>query len=313
MQEILIIKPSSLGDIVHGLQVAQSIKTQMVKCRITWVVKEIFSPLILLCEAVDDCIIYHRHGGLRGFVGLLKEIRKRPWDVLIDMQGLARTGVMTGAARAVRKIGRSDSREGAAIFYREKAPLPQNGRKHALEILLEFLPLLDLNRELCGPLEFGEKPVESLDSEILNQRAVVMFPESRRMEKTWDGFSTLTEQLLRESEKELIVWAGSDQMPDPSECLPSRFFNLTGKTNLVELVALIKKAKVVVSNDSGPMHLAAALEIPVVALFGPTSPERFGPYPLDSPRNRVIRAPEGKLRELGVDEVFHAVSSIVLP
>ena len=124
MTEILVIKPSSVGDILHGLQVAQSIKDQAPDSRITWVVRDRFAPLVETCATVDEVLYFRRGRGPRAFLALLREIRARRYDTVLDFQGLARTGVMTMAARATHKIGRGDAREGAGLFYRQRAPLP---------------------------------------------------------------------------------------------------------------------------------------------------------------------------------------------
>src|ERR1700722_10605475 len=143
MTELLIIKPSSLGDIVHGLQVAASLKAQLPGLRISWVVREIFAPLVRACGAVDHTYIFERNGGPKGFLKLMREVRRTKFDYVFDMQGLLRTGLMTSRTVAKHKIGRSDAREGSGLFYDEKVPLPPDGsRSHALDTLLQFcLPL----------------------------------------------------------------------------------------------------------------------------------------------------------------------------
>lgn len=131
-----------------------------------------------------------------------------------------------------------------------------------------------------------------------------MFPDSRRMEKRWGGFKQLTELLLREDRSRKVIWAGSNYLPDRDAFPPAQFLNLTGNTSLVSLPALIQRADWVISNDSGPMHLAAALGVRVLSIFGPTDPRLFGPYPLNAPTNHVVQAPVGDLKLLSVKEVF---------
>ena len=161
MTEILIIKPSSLGDIVHGLQVAASLKAQVRHLRISWVVREIFAPIVRACTAVDEVFIFERGGGAKGFLRLTRELRRRRYDWVFDFQGLLRTGLLTSRVHADRKVGRSDAREFSGVFYTERVPLPEQGRRsHALEILLQFCPVLGAKPELAGELEFRE--VESL-------------------------------------------------------------------------------------------------------------------------------------------------------
>src|SRR6185436_16564049 len=138
MTELLIIKPSSLGDIVNGLQVATSLKAQRDGLRISWVVREIFSPIVRACAAIDQVYVFERNAGAKGFLRLMKEIRKTTFDYVFDLQGLLRTGLMTSRARAKKKVGRTDAREMAGMFYDEKVPLPPEGkRSHAMEILLQ--------------------------------------------------------------------------------------------------------------------------------------------------------------------------------
>ena len=307
MTELLIIKPSSLGDIVHALQVATSLKAQREALRIAWIVREIFAPLVRACEAVDRVYVFERNAGTKGFLRLMNEVRKTRFDYVFDMQGLLRTGLMTSRTDARHKVGRTDAREWSGMFYDTKVPLPPDGRKsHALEILLQFCPVLGAKAELRGPLRFRE--VDSLQLRFADARSgarpIVMFPDSRRAEKSWSGYKQLTELLLREDKARKVIWAGNTYVHDRGALPREQFFNLTGNTSLVSLPALIKRAEWVISNDSGPMHLAAALGVKTFAIFGPTDPRQFGPYPLNAPTHFVVQAPVGDLKLLAVKDVF---------
>lgn len=307
MTELLIIKPSSLGDIVQALQVATSLKAQVERLRISWVVREIFAPIVRACEAVDQVFVFERSGGAKGFLRLTKELRKTKFDYVFDMQGLLRTGLMTSRTLAKHKVGRSDSREMSGIFYNQKIPLPPDGkRSHAVDILLQFCPVLGAKPELHGALRFRE--VDSLNLRFAHgrggQKPILMFPDSRRAEKCWNGFKQLTELVLREDRSRKVIWAGSNYVHDRSAFPAAQFFNLTGNTSLVSLPALIKRAEWVIANDSGPMHLAAALGVHVLGIFGPTDPRLFGPYPLNAPGNVVVQAPVGDLKLLSAKDVY---------
>jgi heptosyltransferase-1 len=307
MTELLIIKPSSLGDIVHALQVATSLKAQCAGLRISWVVREMFAPIVRACEAIDHVYVFERAAGAKGFLKLTKEIRKTKFDYVFDMQGLLRTGLMTSRALAKKKVGRCDAREWSGMFYDEQVALPPDGkRSHAIDILLQFCPVLGAKPELRGVLKFRE--VDSLNLRFADGRGgskpIVMFPDSRRAEKCWSGFKQLTEMILREDKTRKVVWAGSNYVHDRGAYTAEQFFNLTGNTSLVSLPALIKRADWVISNDSGPMHLAAALGVRVVGVFGPTDPRLFGPYPLNAPTNVVVQAPVGDLKLLTAKDVY---------
>jgi heptosyltransferase-1 len=307
MLEILIIKPSSLGDIVHGLQVATSLKAQRDDLRISWVVRDIFAPIVRACVAVDHVYVFERNAGAKGFIRLTKELRNTTFDYVFDFQGLLRTGLMASRTKAKHKVGRTDAREMAGIFYDQKVPLPPEGkRSHALEILLQFCPVLDAKPELRGNLKFRE--VEHLPLRFADTRGggkpILMFPDSRRAEKCWGGFKQLTELILKESKNRKVIWAGINYVHDRSGYPPEQFFNLTGNTSLVSLPALIQRADWVIANDSGPMHLASALGVRVLGIFGPTDPRLFGPYPLNAPGNVVVQAPVGDLKLLSAKEVY---------
>ena len=307
MTELLVIKPSSLGDIVQGLQVATSLKSQVDGLRISWVVREMFAPIVRSCEAVDRVFVFERNAGAKGFLRLMSEVRATKFDYVFDMQGLLRTGLMTSRTRAKHKVGRSDAREWSGVFYDERVPLPPDGRSsHALDILLRFCPVLGAKPELRGTLRFRE--ADSLSIRFADgrggSRPYVLFPDSRRPDKKWGGFKQLTEMILREDRSRKVVWAGNNFLPDKGAFPAAQFLNLTGNTSLVSLPALVKRADWVVSNDSGPMHLAAALGVRVYAIFGPSDPRLFGPYPVGGPLNHVIQAPVGDLKLLSAREVY---------
>lgn len=304
MPELLIIKPSSLGDIVHGLQVAASIRAQRPQWRISWVVRDIFAPIVRACTCVDQTFVFRRMEGLRGFLALMREVRQTEFDLVMDMQGLLRTGIMTKWSLGRRKVGRSDAREGAGYFYDEKIdPVPPD--RHALEILLPFCRAAGAEPVLQGQVQFRE--MERLNLSFMEPRRgvapILMFPDSRRPEKKWNGFAQFSSMLVRELGRK-VVWAGNAYIPCKEAFPDGTFLNLTGNTSLTSLPSLIAKADWVVSNDSGPMHLAAALGVKTLGIFGPTDPRLFGPYPLNGPTNFVLQAPVGDLRLLAAKEAL---------
>jgi heptosyltransferase I len=307
MTQLLIIQPSPLRDIVHGLQLAASLKTQQPGLRIAWIVRDIFAPLVRICECIDEVHVFHRSEGVRGFFQLMREVRQTRYDCLFDLQGLLRTGLMTWQARAARKYGRSDAREGASLFYQRKVPLPPDGlQSHVLEIQLQFCRVLDAVPELRGELRFREAADLNLSfiEGRKGQKPILIFPDSRRVERCWTGFRQLTDLLLRDGTGRKVIWAGNNPVSYRDRAPEGQFLNLTGNTSLVSLAALIRRAEWVICNDSGPLHLAAALQAKTLGLFGPTDPRRFGPYPLNRPTNHVMQAPVGDLRLLTARDVY---------
>lgn len=306
----LIIKPSSLGDIVHGLLVTRMIKDGLPDADIHWVSRDVFAPLVQACPFVSKVLLFHRKAGAGAFLKLIQEIREQRYDYVLDFQGLARSGLLTLSARAKQKIGRSDAREGAGYCYHRCVPLPATGREsHAVDILAEFLPVLNLPCRIQPRLPMRIPEPNTKESAFTD--LIVIFPESRRPEKNWPLFAELTAALCRELPKNDVVWAGSKAMPCPQAENLHNFTNLTAATTLPELQAMLAQARLVVGNDSGPLHLAAALGVSTLALFGPTDPGRYRPYPGDDEQNHVLRALSGRFADLSTTAVLDKIQFIL--
>lgn len=317
MEKILIIKPSSLGDILHALQVVETLREARGRgnVEISWVVRDIFEPLLRASETVNRTIVFERKKGFRGIWDLGMRLRRERFDLVLDMQGLARSAFWSLCARAPRKIGRGDGREGSRLCFRELAGAPPTGfgNAHAVEILLQFLPKLGLPAELRGKVKFpGIKLSAETEARLAdagtNAAPILLFPDSRRAEKEWKGFAALTPLLLERFPDAPVVWVGQSELcSDPAWDANPHFVNLMGKTSLEDVIALIARSRRCVTNDSGPMHIAAAMGVPVLGIFGPTSPKLYGPFPLTRPENRVICAPDGDLSCLSPQEVLKAI------
>jgi heptosyltransferase I len=310
-RSLLIIKPSSLGDIVHALQVVQSVARECPECRISWIARDRFAPLVEAAPFVHEVIHFERKKGLRGLHRVMQALRGRHFDAVWDMQGLLRSGLMAAAAESSVKWGRRDNREAAWLFTRQvEFPLGE-GPWHAIPVLWEFARTLGIEGQPGIPLELraGSRfPWQSFfEGDPL--RRFVIFTDSRGAEKEWKGFNDLTRLILEKIPESRVAWcAGSPAAPDFA--VPDgRFLNLTG-CPFDEMIALARQPSVFIGNDSGPMHLSAAVGNRVLAIFGPTSPERFGPWPPDSPRTASITAPGGVLADLTPEAVFQAVERL---
>jgi ADP-heptose:LPS heptosyltransferase len=309
MQSLLVIKPSSLGDIVHALQVVQTLARERPDCRISWVVRERFAGLVQAAPFVHETIIFRRRDGWGAYVRLLRQLRQRRFDAVWDMQGLLRSGLMTAAVHAPQKWGRRDSREGAGIFYNRRVELPDSaGPHHALDILLQFLRADGVPPRLDFPLQLKPGPGFPWQQFFTGDARsnFVIFTDSRGAEKQWPHFNELTTEIFRAIPDSRVAWcagkAAKPGLPVPAE----RFLNLTG-CPMDQMIALVRQPAVFIGNDSGPMHLSAASGNRVLAIFGPTSPRRFGPFPLEARKHRVVEAPGGQLDRLPVDEVMKAL------
>lgn len=307
IQSLLILKPSSLGDIVHGLQLAQTVARQLPDCRITWVARDRFALLPEAAPFIHEVIHFRRRAGIKGLTEILRTLRKRKFDAVWDMQGLLRTGLMTLAARSPEKWGRNDAREGSGFFYNRRIELPHGeGPHHALAILQGFARSFGLDDEITYPLNLRRGPNFPWEPFFEGDpgKRFVIFTDSRGVEKEWKGFEALTRLIWEKIPDSRVAWCAG-QKTELSNVPEGRFLNLTG-CPLDEMIELVRQPSVFIGNDSGPMHLSAAFGNRVVAIFGPTSPKRFGPWPLDSKRNRSVVAPEGILANLEPKTVLEA-------
>ncbi|HWA84931.1 MAG TPA: glycosyltransferase family 9 protein [Opitutus sp.] len=311
--DILIIKISSFGDIVHGLQVTASLRAQLREpCAITWLVTDRFAGLVAASGMADEVWAYSRRSGFFGGKPLRDRVRGRRFDAVLDLQGRFKTGFWTHQAEATRKIGRRDARELANVFYQETAPLPPGGRygSHAIEILLEYLPLFGCEPKLAGPLKFPGSPrPKAVAPAVLAARPILIFPDSARPAKEWPGHRELTRRIANENPAIPIAWPGWAEMAAPEGIEHGNFHDLMKKVPLPELPGLVASARLVVANDSGPMHLAAAMGVPVIGIFGPSSSNRYRPWALTPGGARVIEAPGARLANLSVEAVHAEITA----
>ncbi len=310
MRRILVIKPSSFGDIVHGLQVVETIRRGVPGASIHWVAASAFAPLARACDTVDEVFEFHRRGGIGAFFQLIRSLRRTRFDWVLDMQGLARSALIARLARGAVKIGRRDSREGARLLCPRAVALPPGGLPaHAVEVLLQFAPVFGLPPRIEGNITFSRAP-RARDPAISpwRGRTLLFFPESRRAEKNWPGFAALAELLLERVPDVRILWSARVPAGFEAHVASGRLVDAgPRRLALDELPAALERVDWVVSNDSGPMHLAAAMDVRVFGLFGPTDPVRFGPWPPGSDRHRVARAPDGDLSRLEPKAVADAL------
>ena len=268
---ILIIKPSSLGDVVHALPTVSLIRRKFPEAHITWLINDSFASLLQHCPIIDEVLPFER-GRFRSlwqlprFTGFLTMLHGKRFDVVVDLQGLLRSGLMSWGTRAPRRIGLSDAREGARLFYNEIVDVP---RAHAVERYLGAARHLGCD---STPIEF---PL-GVSSQVKCEGLIGVNPSARWATKLWG--SEKFAELVRRLPHERVVLTGSAGEREEIGKIAQGCRNLAGETDLFQLAELYRRCAVVITNDSGPMHVAAAVGTPVVGIFGPTDPSLTGPY-----------------------------------
>ena len=273
---ILIVKLSSLGDLFHALPAVSALKERL-GAEIHWCVQEEYVELVECFSDVSRVIAFPRRSFLKKRKQFQTELRKFKYDYVIDMQGLLKSCIATLMANGDRKIGPSFAREGTGFLYREQAVGKTKGR-HAVQKIIDVLRYLNL-----APLDV-EFRVSFPQVEVNGGRPrIALVPCSRWTTKTWtaQAFIDAAKRILKHGPMSFYVVGGpSDtqlcqQIADEiGNCASS----VAGQYSIPESGGLLKDMDLVISNDSGPMHMSAAVKTPVLAIFGPTDPDRTGPY-----------------------------------
>jgi lipopolysaccharide heptosyltransferase I len=314
-QRILLIKPSSLGDIVHALPVLAGLRDAYPDAHIAWLVGSSFAPLLQGHPLIDEVIAFDRHTygrmlknwrSLADFVRLCVGLRRRRFDLVIDLQGLFRSGFFALVTGARQRIGFAEAREMSPVFYTRRIRGTPGfgyvtvGDVHAIE------RNLTLARALGLPVEPALFPLGLRAAELAAARAklaqaagesltefVAVLPGARWESKRWpaERLAELIDRLHVDGLPRCVLLGAPDERSFSDVVRASAHaptVDLVGKTSLRELTALLSLASLVVCHDSGPMHIAAALHKPLLAVFGPTNPARTGPY---SDSARVVALP----------------------
>ncbi len=254
-----------------------------------WAVHPEFSNLVELFEGVERVVRIPRRQGLRAWRGAVAELRGESYDLVVDLQGLLKSAIVARLARSPRRIGPSFHREGSHLLYTEVAG-PRNKGRHAVEECMDVLERLGLQRP--GTPSFPLRLPEGPEGVRTGSPRIAIAPLSRWRTKNWPSahFAELMRRMDAELQAELhLVGGPSDKTPADQLIAESGVSarNHCGEYTLGQSCALLKSMDLLVCNDSGPMHMAAAVGTPCVALFGPTLPDRTGPY---GPGHRVLRA-----------------------
>jgi len=266
-----------MGDVIHALPVASAIHEAWPETRITWLVDPRWQPLLESNPAITRTHIFPRQefrgiaGGIRGLRWFMDLGGLQP-ELTLDLQGLLRSGMMAAMARGAQTVGLSDAREGAGFFYSRVASVARD--QHAVDRYLACLPAIGI--EIPEEKEF---PISLKSSEIVSSidgAYIVLHPFARGEDKAMSGAAIHEFIRVFAAHSPLkIVLAGFGSVEGG---FGGQVIDLVGRTSLGDLTALLAGARFVVSVDSGPMHLAAALKTPLLGIHTWSDPRRVGPY-----------------------------------
>lgn len=289
---ILIVKPSAIGDVIHALPVAHSLKQQYPTSRITWIVEKPAYDLLRNNPDIDEIIIFDKpkFKSLAGLVKYAPEfsrmLKLRQFDLAIDLQGLFKSAAIAALSGAKQRLGYCNMRE-----LSQWVSLPvcgQNSQGHIVERYLDVARFVgcevsDVVFSLNITAEEAANAAAAAKQAGLptGQSYAVLAPGTNWPSKCWPTghFAQLANEMIQMGITPVIIGGPGDvSLAAQIIAKAPKAIDLTGKTTLKELAYLIKNASFFVGGDTGPMHLAVAVQTTVIALFGPTDPKRNGPY-----------------------------------
>ncbi|MCW5201594.1 glycosyltransferase family 9 protein [Desulfobulbus sp. US2] len=318
-KRILIIKPSSLGDIVHTLPVAHAIKRCFPNCFIGWIAQQPFAPLLQADDSIDAvhpiqipstsdpqagrwALPKAFKATINTLQKLHREFQQKPYDLILDLHASFRSGLLGRTNPGGRRVGFSRAKELNTFFQEHLIDIPKT-TEHAQDKNLLFCTYLgiraaDEDFHLCT----GEKDRRALQQFLQSYRVtdtsplIYANPAARWQTKFWpiEHWAALTDKLHQQGLP--VVFGGSPQdteyITSIARLMKTDPIIAAGRLTLPQSAALIQHASLYIGLDSGPMHIAALAHTPVVALFGPTHPNRVGPYSTEGSEHRIVQADE---------------------
>jgi ADP-heptose:LPS heptosyltransferase len=273
-QHVLILKPTALGDVAQALLAVPHLKKARPDWHISWVVDEAYVPLVQACPAIDRVVPFPRARwkkkcrwrDLREWSAQLKGLGA---GLSLDLQGLARSALMGLASGAGRRVGLASAREGARLTYHELVP---DFQEHAVDRYLCAVGHVAGRPAGHGAPAYLPPPEAALPAGLSPGAYTVVHPYSNWASKLWNWGNYDPFFQCLPAERFVLVGQGPFFPVTAANCL-----DLRGKTDLASLLAVLGRARAVLSTDSGPLHIAAAFNRPLIALFGATDPRKTGP------------------------------------
>jgi lipopolysaccharide heptosyltransferase I len=334
-RHVCLVKLSSLGDVIHALPVARSLRSAWPGARITWVAEAREAALLRGHPDVDEVLVADTRGWRRlarrpagAAIALgqcraaLRRLRDSRVDVVLDLQGLLKSALFVRAARAPLRIGFAARccREPLSALATTLRVEPPAAARHVVERYLALLGPLGVPPRAEFRLPARPEAAAAV-GQLLATRGgpsaaplVGMSPGAGRREKRWpvERFRAAAARLSQEAgARVLVLWGpGEESLARQVADGPAGPVALAPPTDLDHLVELLRRCRLVIAGDTGPLHLAAALDTPCLGLYGPTRAERNGPY---GAGHRVVQSPDGRMEGITVEAVVGAARELLGP
>lgn len=294
MNRILIVRMSALGDIVHALPVLAALRRAWPAAKVDWIADEAYAPILTLAEGLNQRVIVRRKsGGVMDYLNAVRHLRAQKYEAALDLQGLIKSAVWARLSGASRVIGfdRAHLREPFAASFYSETVVPLDA-PHVIQKNLSILKALGVPPSAIElPLHptAGATTVAAVAEAGGARKYVVVNPGAAWPNKRWpaERFGALAAQLrARTGLPSLVTWGPNErELADQVIAASGGAASAAPPTEIADLAVIMRDAALVVSGDTGPLHIAAAMGTPLVGLYGPTWPERNGPW---DPDDQVI-------------------------
>jgi lipopolysaccharide heptosyltransferase II len=298
---VLVVRLGAIGDVTNALVFATALRERDPGVHIGWAVHRLAAPLVQGHPAIDRVHVWDRRGGLGAFRTLVRELRAARYDLAVDLQRILKSALLARSSGARRVLGfdRSRTKEASWLFTTERVP-PGDPAAHRVAEYLEVAAALDarpgeVRHDLPVEPE-AEAWAEALVGELGGAPILINLGASKPANR-WppERFGALARGLAEDPGGPVVLAGGPDDRASgerASAMAGAGIHDLVGATTLPQLVSLQRRARLFIGCDTGPMHLAAAVGLPVLALFGPADPSRTGPWePRPGTRHVVLREP----------------------
>ncbi|HEV2983741.1 MAG TPA: glycosyltransferase family 9 protein [Vicinamibacterales bacterium] len=294
MTRLLIVRLGALGDIVHAIPVAAALRRAFESARIDWLVSAAHREILDLVPVIDRRLVINDRVAAQGsasFLSTIRELRRSQYDAAFDLQGLLKSALLARSSGAPRVIGFSSAyaRESLARLFYTEAHDPGCGglydpreTRHVVDINLSVLQLVGITTGKPEfPIEIVESAVARRAAELTDGRYALLNPGAAWPNKRWppERFGALAFALLeRHRLASIVLWGPAEEAIADAVIASSQGAAVSiGTTTIADVVALARGAAIMVSGDTGPMHVASAVRTPIVGIYGPTRPARNGP------------------------------------
>lgn len=298
MKKILIVRLSAIGDVIHSLPVAHALRQAHPNSQIDWLVEEQAAPLVKLNPYLDNVIILPRKKwkelikrdvvkGIKSVFSFFKKLRGENYDISLDLQGLFKSAINSFLAKPDLRVGPADGRELSSFIYQAKVEIPAQ-KVHRIKKYLHFASAINAE---SGQVNYGLKITPVIKSRVsrlfarnkveADKKIVIINPFTNWESKNWflERYFKLANKLMELDYYVIFTGSKSDKKAiSDFKTKTKNYSNLAGQTDLQELAEVYNRSDLYIGGDTGPTHLAAAVQTPIISLMGPTDPDTNGPY-----------------------------------